>query len=282
MFTAMADVLAGFLMTSDSFSPVAKFTGLLAASVCLYWSGMVFNDVFDLKQDQAERPGRPIPSGDIPIRSAVIFGTTLMVLGIVLAGCVSVSSLMIAACLAVTILAYDGGLKRTVLGPLAMGGCRFFNILLAASAIGDWPLIWQRPQLQVAAGLGVYVVGLTWFARNEASKSQRNQLIAAAIVCLTGVMILGQLPFHSNGAVSPSVIQTALVIIAVVVGRRLLTAISKPEPRAIQLAIKTMLLSIVTIDATMIYFRTGNAVYALVAVALIVPAMLLSRRFAMT
>lgn len=278
----MADVLAGYLMTADSLTPLASFLPLLAASVCLYWSGMIFNDVFDLKQDLAERPGRPIPSGEIPIRSAATLGTILILLGIGIAATVSRSSLIIAVCLALTILAYDAIVKRTVFGPLAMGGCRFFNIMLAASAIGDWQLIWQRPQLQVAAGLGIYVAGLTWFARNEAANSQRPQLTAASLVSLFGVAILAWLPLQHIGAVSPTLIQVALAIIAIVVARRLVAAIIKPEPRSIQVAIKTMLLSIVTLDATMIYFSTGNVGYALAAVALIIPAIVLSKRFAMT
>ena len=35
------------------------------ASTLLYWSGMVWNDYFDLEQDRKERPGRPLASGRI-------------------------------------------------------------------------------------------------------------------------------------------------------------------------------------------------------------------------
>lgn len=282
VFTAMADVLAGFLFTADSFSPAFDFCCLLTASVCLYWSGMVFNDVFDLQQDLAERPGRPIPAGEISKSAAVKFGLVLILAGNASAALVSHSSLVIAVCLTTAIICYDGLLKRTVLGPVAMGSCRFLNMMMAASAIGDWNQIWQRPQLQVAAGLGIYVCGLTWFARNEAAVSQRNQLIAATVVSLMGIAILAQLPISQEGAVPTIAIHTALAIIAIIAGRRMLAAITKPQPGFIQVAIRTMLLSIVTMDATMIYYKTGNVTYALTAVALIIPAVVLARRFAMT
>ena len=61
-----------------------------------------------------------------------------------------------------------------------------------------------------------------------------------------------------------------------------MAAISNPQPAMIGVAIKTMLLSIVTLDATMIFYRTGNVKLAIVAVALILPAVFLSRRIAMT
>ena len=77
VFTAMADIILGYALThrfvdSDGSEHVQKFLGLLAASCCLYMSGMVFNDVFDLQQDTAERPNRPIPSGRVSRKSAII------------------------------------------------------------------------------------------------------------------------------------------------------------------------------------------------------------------
>ena len=41
---------------------------------------------------------------------------------------------LVATALTGCILAYDGFLKKTPLGPLAMGACRFFNLLMAMSA----------------------------------------------------------------------------------------------------------------------------------------------------
>ena len=49
VFTAMADIMLGFVMTHHGFLPIDFFLQLLFASICLYLSGMAFNDIFDRK-----------------------------------------------------------------------------------------------------------------------------------------------------------------------------------------------------------------------------------------
>src|SRR5690348_7121700 len=82
VFTAMADICLGYLLTHESFEPAHDFGFLLAASSCLYLAGMVFNDVFDREVDAVERPKRPIPSGGVSVRGAVCFGAGLVVMGL--------------------------------------------------------------------------------------------------------------------------------------------------------------------------------------------------------
>ena len=78
VFTAMADIFLGYILTHRGFEPVDKFLGLLGASCGLYLAGMVFNDVFDRKQDAAERPHRPIPSGRVPLTAALVLGAAYL------------------------------------------------------------------------------------------------------------------------------------------------------------------------------------------------------------
>ena len=70
VFTALADILLGFVLTHESFSPAGDLAALVGASSGLYLAGMVFNDWFDRDLDARERPGRPIPSGRISPRAA--------------------------------------------------------------------------------------------------------------------------------------------------------------------------------------------------------------------
>jgi len=132
VFTAMADIFLGFLLTHNKLEPAAVFGLLLVASSCLYLSGMVFNDVFDRRIDAVERPDRPIPSGRVSLPSAIGLGVLLMLAGIAAAAAaeivsdsVQTSSLVIAGGLALCILAYDGFLKRTPLGPVAWAAAAF-------------------------------------------------------------------------------------------------------------------------------------------------------------
>ncbi len=284
VFTALADIFLGYLLVHVSFlsgheqSPV-DFLLLLGTSACLYLSGMVWNDVFDRNVDATERPNRPLPSGRVSLGTAVMFASTLMLTGLICAVIVGRNTLIVAGLLTVCIMAYDGGLKRTIVGPVAMGGCRFLNVILGASS--DWlrfEQVWWRPQLWVAVGLGVYIVGVTWFARTEARQSNRMHLGLATCVVNFGLAILiGWVARAPNPAVTPALF--VLGVIGLSINRRLLVAISDPSPQRVQTAIKTMLLSVIMLDATLIFAKLGQpgAGYAVATAALIVPALLLGR-----
>ena len=63
VFTAMADIAMGLLVTyGDQTTPAAPVLLLLASSL-IYTAGMVLNDVYDYEVDVQERPHRPLPSG---------------------------------------------------------------------------------------------------------------------------------------------------------------------------------------------------------------------------
>src|SRR4029079_9265817 len=87
------------------------------------------------------------------------------------------------------IFLYDGFLKSTPVGPLLMGACRFLNVMLGASTTLDelggsatFASVWNHPQLHVALGMAICIVGVTWFARREATVSSRGSLLAAAMI----------------------------------------------------------------------------------------------------
>ena len=291
VFTALADIFLGFLLTHAALQPANRFGLLLAASAALYMAGMVWNDFFDWQVDLKERPGRPIPSGRVTLRAARILGGGLLLAGVVLAGAAGVQSALVAGLLVACILGYDGYLKSTVAGPVAMGACRFLNVMLGASAAGAagavdaWGTVWRLPQLHVAAGLGVYIIGVTWFARDEAASSRRSQLAMATSVVNLGLALLVAFLMNWPGAdFEPrrTKAMLVLVLIAVTINRRLLAAMVEPAPARVQLAIKTMLLSLVMIDATLVYFVQPDSVYAFYVVGLLIPTIGLARFLAVT
>lgn len=289
LFTALADSFAGLMMNHSLLAPVSDFVWLLSATTGLYLSGMVFNDVFDVAQDRAERPQRPIPSGRVPLSHAVVLGTVLMAGGLGCAAAVRFHSFLLASLLAGCILAYDGLLKKTWLGPLAMGGCRFLNILLAASAgvaiVAPWQGTFQKPQLGLAAGIGLYIVGLTLFARTEAQSRSRTWLLLVGILIANlGLAVLMWLVWVWPGdiAVTRQQILFGLTIIGLVLNRRWLLAVSHPEPSYVQAGVKIGLLSLVVLDAVIVIWKTGNLSYALLTLAALIPAMFLSKLIPMT
>lgn len=294
VFTAMADILLGYVLTHrfivgpEGWDDPSKFFGLLASSCCLYLAGMVFNDVFDRKQDAAERPSRPIPSGRVSLVSAVVLGTVLMIAGVAAAATVTRVSLQVAGLLVVAILAYDGILKRTPLAPIAMGLCRALNVMLGASHHDHWkPNFLGPPQTYAAAFLGLYIVGVTLFARTEARTSNRWLLGLALLILDAALGGLAWLTsFWPTGAKVP-VVLAMFAVIAFTLNRRAITAIANPTPQNVQPTIMLMLLSYVMLDATLVFWKMSEsgsvgAAHALATAALVIPALLLSRLIPMT
>jgi 4-hydroxybenzoate polyprenyltransferase len=276
VFTALADIFLGFLLTHVDFgSP--DFVALLGSSSGLYLGGMVFNDLFDRELDARERPGRPIPSGSISPRAAAILGSALVLLGLVCATSVGTQALEVSVILLALILAYDGFLKKTPLGPVAMGGCRFLNVMLGASAAEN--LVWSNPQLVVALAMGVYVAGVTWFARKESDRSARSQLVAAAATSHAGVagLIASMWTIRKSDSQPAWLAIAAIACVIAWIDIRLLAAMRDPTPRNVQAAVKRMLLAIVLLDATMVFFCTGSPMLAACVAALIIPAATLGR-----
>lgn len=294
VFTAMADLFMGFVLAGHTIgvdfdsSRILGLGLLLVSSSCLYLSGMVFNDLFDRHIDAVERPQRPIPSGRISAKAAGTLGGLLVLVGIGAAVAVGWQSLVLALILTAAIFLYDGFLKKTPLGPLSMGACRSLNILLGASyaPVGASAIVLARPQVPVAIAMGIYVAGVTWFARQEEKESSRGHLVGATSVInlgllalalrITGVpgLFLARIP---PGDTNRYGVLLTLAVIALILNRRLVGAILNPIPGKVQPAVKTLLLSIIFIDATLIFYQTNNAETAMMTAALIVPALLLGR-----
>ncbi len=298
IFTALADIAMGFVVVQQGVNPLGSLVALLLASACLYSAGMVLNDVFDVAQDTKERPKRPIPSGQIPLPTARMVGFGLLALGVVLGGIAGYlpgseaaypwRGAAVAGLLALCVVLYDGVLKRTLLGPVMMGLCRFFNVLLGmscASGVGNldrpYSLFYDDGYLLIAAGLGVYVLGITLFARTEARKSNVQALIRATAIMGFGIAILlllqGRIASPDAFAIKQAYVwPMLLMVLGVSVGRHCLNAIMDPEPQKVQSAVKFALLSIISLDAAVALLGAGPQ-YALVIFILVLPMMLLGK-----
>ena len=283
VFTAAADSLAGWVVVRGSFEEPRRWLPLAAASMAIYAAGIALNDVFDYQTDLAERPGRPLPSGRVSRRFAAILGGVLLAAGPLLAAASgSATSAAVASGLALCVLGYDLGLKRTLLGPELMGACRGLNILLGASqapALGG-PRVWL-----FAGALAVFVSGLTWISRHEAVAGRRGGAILGSALQGSALLALlalctGRIGRASAAGLGPGRGLVGLAVlagIAWVVGRVDLRAIRVPDPTSLQGAVKTGVLSLVWLDVGVVAALMGTG-YALVVAALWIPAYALSRR----
>jgi len=167
--TVTSNVLAAVALAGASPSP--WYLAVLCATLsAFYVGGMYLNDAFDREIDRAERPERPIPSGQVDAATVFLIGFGLLALGIGIVATIAIvggcgwrpvaSSLVLAA----LIVGYDLHHKRNPLSPLVMGLCRAGVYTTAALTVG--------PELGAgvvtgAAVLVAYLIGLTYVARQE-------------------------------------------------------------------------------------------------------------------
>ena len=281
VFTALADVLMGYLCVQELLRWRSDLLLLMVSSSCLYLCGMVFNDVFDRSIDAIERPRRPIPSGRVSLRAAIGLGGGLLASGLIAAFFAGAQSLVVALGLASLVLGYDAVLKKTVLGPIAMGACRFMNVILGASAMSQAADVWRLPQIHLATALGVYIAGLTWLARREAVRSETMHIAGAAMTVNLGFALMAAFVVRWPGT---GIMHVALLLAAIgaTVNVRFVSVLLDPSPKKVQRAVQAMLVSIIMLDATMVLFLTGRPNYALCVASLIVPCTLLRSRIPVT
>ncbi|MFN3198072.1 MAG: UbiA family prenyltransferase [Bradymonadia bacterium] len=187
VFTAPADVLMGMALAS-LMAPISILTMicLVVASAAIYCAGMAANDIFDAAVDARERPGRPIPSGRVPLARAWTLVLTLQAVGLGLAAVVGTPSLIAVALTIGATYLYNAAVKDSVLGPLAMGTCRYGNALIGITAVG-WPtpvVVYLIPLTTV-----LYVCGLTFLSRHEVDGATPQQVAPPMAVMLLGVVI---------------------------------------------------------------------------------------------
>jgi 4-hydroxybenzoate polyprenyltransferase len=285
VFTAIADVAVGILgawALADQQVPATWWFAACALTICsasLYSAGMVWNDVFDYSIDERERPDRPLPSNRILRKHAIVLGFLLFLAALGLAGCAgfgrekwSPLPLAMGLALVVAILAYDGWLNHTAAGPLAMGLCRFLNVLLGLSL---WPGKLGPWSLCLAGPVGVYAAGITWFARTETSPGRRGGLIGGALAMLAALLLSLMVPEVLPSARGSVFFRYLLALTGFWVGLAVWQAIEAPTAERVQLAVTRAILGIIGLDAALATGLAGPP--GLVLLLCAIPAVLVGR-----
>ncbi len=280
VFTALADI--GLAVLAARATMAWTTAGVLAsASAALYCGGMVWNDIFDIEQDRRERPFRPLPAAAISLAAARRLGVVLLTIGWLLAAAagwrnasLDLTPAMLGGLLVVAILFYNRLLKRTLAGPLGMGACRFLNVLLGCSGASDEAIPWAL-RLHLATVVGVYIVGVTWFARAEARRSESNQLRRATAVMAAALILALPLPLHVAVGTASILFPYLLVGFGFAVGMPAIQAWKKPEPTRVQAAVKRAVLGLIALDAILATAVAGPA--GLILLLLLPPALVLGQ-----
>ena len=188
---------------------------MIISSVFLYISGIVLNDYFDIEVDRKERPNRPLVSGRITKRSALIIAWASIITANILAFLTSWASLVISASLTAVIIAYNYRLKRNaVSNPLTMASARFLNVVLGgSSALGLSLIMHQNHMVLVFVFVGIslflYTAAISVLSRKEIADpenpSLRSSWVAIAIsfsivfVVIALILAIGLLGYFQIG-----------------------------------------------------------------------------------
>jgi 4-hydroxybenzoate polyprenyltransferase len=182
--------------------------------------------------------------------------------------------------LATAVLAYDAVIKRTPIGPLGMGLCRFLNVLLGMSLS---PAAWDTWNYVVAGGIGLYIVGVTWFARTEARPSNRVPLSLATLIGGAGIVLLVLFPRFApeEGFVAaiqddPRKWHLLWALLGAMIAWRCIWAIMDPRPLLVQRAVRMCIFSLVMLDAVATFAVCGVEPAVLILV-LLLPTMFLGQ-----
>lgn len=169
--TVWTNTLAGTVLAGAA-GFGAEFAVMLVAFSLFYTGGMFLNDAFDAQYDAAQRPERPIPSGEVSRREVHGWGFGMLAAGIALLAWVGLGlgartgilPALAGVALAATITYYDWHHKGNVFSPVVMGLCR----LLVYVAAGLCVTLTLPGALWTGAALMLcYLIGLTYIAKQE-------------------------------------------------------------------------------------------------------------------
>lgn len=157
--TVWSNVLAGMGLAGEIRPDTLPW--LLPSVTLCYLGGMFLNDAFDQRIDAAERPERPIPSGQISANTVSMLGFAMLTTSLILLYPLGSDSLAVGFTLCILIVVYDLYHKQNPLSPLIMGLCRATVYWLACASLAA-PFPWLGAGLITA-----YIAGLTYTAKQE-------------------------------------------------------------------------------------------------------------------
>ncbi|MEN2284032.1 UbiA-like protein EboC [Algoriphagus sp. SE2] len=283
--TAIADILAGFAIAgmgvyltsfSNSENHLFDLAWLVLSTIGLYAGGVAFNDVFDADLDAIERPERPIPSGRASIKSASIMAFSLLLIGVLAAAQVSMTSALIAFGVAIFAVLYDyWGKHQNFFGPINMGLCRAGNLLLGVSVVpglvSEFAFIGLIPL--------VFVAAITMISRGEVHGKNKRALFGGLGMYLIIIAAIIVLAFVWGG--KPFEVIPFIGLFAYMIFPPLIKAIKKQEPKLIGKAVKAAVISLIILNASLSSAFAGWF-YGLLVLILLPISLWLARKFAVT
>lgn len=283
LFTLPSNILVGFAIASSltlTITSLVQALLLVTISILLYCVGLVLNDLFDYNIDKKERPDRPLASGKISRKIAIVLVTIFSVIALGLSILVSVPTFGISLVLIALIFGYDKYLKNTQAGPFTIAAARVMNVMLGTSA--SFNNIDSFPQFVILVFVltitFVYVSLIGFISKYEVQGFSENiklylirVVIAGIISSITLFTFIGFFKYES------------LIILALFlfIMTKAVYRIENKDSKGIQQCIQKMIMSIIVLDSTYLSGIIGLAV-GLAVLLLIAPLLIMSRKMYMT
>ena len=285
VFTAPSNILAGYYAVVEPTNTSGLHLGILIiCSILLYLSGIVLNDYFDIEVDRRERPLRPLPAGTVSKRKVLLIGIVFIIAANFISLLVSTSTFIIAAILSGTIVSYDYRMKYSVYGPGMMGAARALNVMLGSSPIFLTTVLNINNSARIAVvtvSLFVFVFAISRLSRKEIDETDKVRTAKGSFLMIFAVLAIIIVSGLVGVFLKDLFANLALFAIIMIITFKPLLQRQPLSSKDIQRTIKTMVLSIIVLDSAFVSGSAGTA-YGLVTLMLIMPAIILSRKFYVT
>ncbi|MEW6521461.1 MAG: UbiA family prenyltransferase [Thermodesulfobacteriota bacterium] len=274
VFTAIADIVAGYVIVRGFAGSIGELGALVLATSGIYAAGCVLNDCCDREIDARERPSRPLPSGRVSEREALLLACFLFAAGLFGACLAGPASFFLALAIVLLVIIYDTWSKRyPIAGPLNMAACRAGNLLLGMSPALAVSLSLIFPLVSFG-----YIFLVTRFSRLETEGNAAGQAWwmagGIAAILLLFAALAGRGDIRADAFLY-------LALLACLVLPPLRRALRHNTPRAVQQSVRSLILAIPFLDAAYAAALQG-AVAGLPAVFCLLPALLIARFFYVT
>lgn len=257
-----------------------------AAPTIGWVGGHYLGDFFDRRLDAISKPHRPIPSGRLSPRAAVLSGTLCMLAVLVLATASGWRTLLVGLAAAGAIVAYSrvfkarglaGNLVRGALGAMVV----LFGALVTSNPTG-WPVVcfalacWTHDTCSNLVGTLRDIAGdraggyQTLPVRRGSSVAVATTLVLYALT--VALAVIGGLMSNGRDRIGFTVVLTAVAITGGAALAPLVAHHRQIEVRAALRAHEVLVLERLGFAASLVSLGLGTAV----AVALLVPAMVLT------
>ena len=270
IFTAFTNIFVGFFLVNPSEINWYLLSPLLISSGFLFLAGMSLNDYFDYRIDKKERPRRPLPSGKISRRNALYISISFLVFANVSSFFVGTQTILLTLIMTSLIVFYDIKSKNLAyVGIFNLSIIRFLNVILGTSVVP-----FDLEFTKIAIPIAIFVAGISILAKTEMNNTSSNAHkinIIFIIVTIISVFIIT----YDKGYIYLSLI----VLFSVFVFFPIIK--NKINSKQIQKIITYQLMAIILLDSALI-MAFAEIEYALMALSLIIPSFIISKKLYVT